>query len=105
MKFPHFSLRTKIILSFLVVIILGGLLSLIFGFRLVKNTIISHAQAKVRHDLASAWMVFDEKLNDIKDIVSLTAAREGLHEAIRNHQKDPFSNTLTELGRITDSTS
>ena len=97
MHFPHFSLRTKIILSFLVVIIIGGLLSLSFGSRLVKNTIISQAQAKVRHDLASAWIVFHDRLNDIKEIVDLTAAREGLHEAIRNNQKDLL---LKYLGRV-----
>lgn len=59
-----------------------------FGWRLVKHTIISQAQAKVRHDLASAWMVFDEKLNSIKNIVSLTATREGIREAVRNDHKD-----------------
>lgn len=88
MKFPPFSLRTKIILSFLIVIMIGGLLSLIFGSRLVKKTIISQAQAKVRHDLAAAWMVFNEKLNDIKEIVILTAAREGIQKAIKNNEND-----------------
>jgi uncharacterized membrane-anchored protein YhcB (DUF1043 family) len=71
MHFPQLSLRTKLILSFLIVI--GGIISLIFGSRLIKNTLIS--QAKVNHDLASARMVFNEKLNDVSDIVSLTAAR------------------------------
>ncbi len=97
MKSLRLSLRTKIILSFLVVIIIGGLLSLSFGSRLVKNTIISQAQAKVRHDLASAWMVFHERLNDIKEIVDLTAAREGIREAIKNNQKDLL---LKYLGRV-----
>jgi len=76
------SLRTKLILSFLIVIIIGGVLSLSFGSRLVKNTIIDQAQAKVEHDLAAAWMVFNEQLSDIKEIVGLTAAREALQEDI-----------------------
>ncbi len=59
-------------------------MSLSFGSRLVKNTIIHQAQAKVEHDLAAAWMVFNEKLNDIKEIVSLTAAREGTQEDIKS---------------------
>ena len=59
-------------------------MSLSFGSRLVKNTIIHQAQAKVEHDLAAAWMVFNEKLNDIKEIVSLTAAREGIQEDIKS---------------------
>jgi len=97
MKFSPLSLRTKLILSFLFVIIIGGLLSLSFGSRLVKNTLISQAQAKVKHDLAAAWMVFHEKLHDIKEIVSLTAARESLHDAIRIKKKDIL---LKYLGRV-----
>ncbi|MGB2845004.1 MAG: hypothetical protein WBC02_09140, partial [Candidatus Aminicenantaceae bacterium] len=88
MKLTHFSLRTKIILSFLIVIIIGGLLSLSVGWRLVKGTIIKQAQAKVTHDLASAWMVFNEKVSDTKEIVNLTAAREGLQDAIKSSNKD-----------------
>jgi two-component system NtrC family sensor kinase len=88
MPFPRLSLRTKLILSFLVVIAVGGLISLSVGSRLVRNTLISQAQAKVNHDLASAWMVLNEKLQDIKDTVSLTAARESLHEAIRNNRTE-----------------
>jgi len=84
-------------LSFLVIIIIGGLLTLSFGYRLVKNTIISQAQAKVRHDLASAWMVFNEKLNNIKEIVNLTAARESLHEALKNNQKDILLRYLSRV--------
>ena len=73
MRCPRFSLRTKLILSFLGVIVLGGLLSLVVGSRLIRDTLLSQAQAKVRHDLSSAWMVFNEKLDDIRDVVRLTA--------------------------------
>ncbi len=97
MKLPPFSLRTKLVLSFLIVIIIGGLLTLSFGYRLVKNTIISQAQAKVKHDLAAAWMVFNEKLNDIKEIVNLTSSREGLHEALKNNQKDILLKYLSRV--------
>ena len=97
MKLPPFSLRTKLILSFLIVIIIGGILSLSFGSRLVKNTIISQAQAKVRHDLAAAWMVFNEKLNDIKEIVRLTAAREGLQEDIKGNRQSILSKKLSRV--------
>ena len=100
MNFPHFSLRTKIILSFLIIIIIGGLISLSLGFRLIKNTLISQAQVKVNHDLASAWMVFDEKLNDIKEIVSLNAAREGVHDNIKNGERDIILKKLSRMRKI-----
>jgi two-component system NtrC family sensor kinase len=83
MERPSFSLRTKLILSFLTVIIIGGLISLVIGSRLVRRTLIDQAQLKVRHDLAAAWMVFNEKLNDIQQIVTLTAARESILEALK----------------------
>ena len=97
MNIQPLSLRTKIILSFLVVIIVGGSLSLFFGCRLVKRTIISQAQAKVEHDLAAAWMVFNEKLNDIKDIVSFTASSETLRDAIKNKNKDSLCKYLCRI--------
>lgn len=97
MRLSQLSLRTKLILTFLAVIVFGGLVSLVFGQRLIKNTLITQAKAKVNHDLASAWVVFNEKLNDIKDLVSLTAARESLHEAIKQNDRDLI---LRRLDRV-----
>jgi len=97
MKFRPLSLRTKLILSFLIVIIIGGLLSLSLGWRLVKGTIIDQAQLKVKHDLAAAWMVFDKKLKEINKIVDLTAAREGLQEAIKSRKKDILLKSLSRV--------
>jgi two-component system NtrC family sensor kinase len=99
MKFPNLSLRTKIILSFLVIILIGGLLALYFGSRIIKSTLISQAQTKVNHDLSSAWMVYDEKLNDIKEIISLTAAQESLHDYIRNGNLEIICQDLTRARR------
>ena len=97
MKLSPLSLRTKLILSFLIVIIIGGLLSLSLGWRLVKGTIIDQAQLKVKHDLAAAWMVFNKKLKEINEIVDLTAAREGLQEAIKSKKKDILLKSLSRV--------
>ena len=76
MDIPKTSLRKKILLSFLFIIIFGGLLTLFVGYRVMKNTLIGQAQDKVRHDLSSAWMVFNGKLGDIREIINLTASRD-----------------------------
>jgi two-component system NtrC family sensor kinase len=94
LHFHQPSLRTKLILSFLVVIVIGGILTLSVGSRLVRNTLTSQAQSKVQHDLSSAWMVFNGKLNDVKLIISLTAAREGLREFVKIRQMDIVSKYL-----------
>ena len=60
------SLRTKLISSFLFVVIAGGLLSSLIGTRLVADTIVSQARSKVQarpeHGLAdlqpSRWTAF-----------------------------------------------
>jgi len=97
MKIPHFSLRKKIILSFLVIIFFGGIITLILGSRLIRNTLISQAQAKVKHDLSSAWMVFNERVNDIKEFVTLTSERERLEASLINKDYAPISNCLNRL--------
>ena len=94
MKLLQFSLRTKLILSFLVVIVIGGILTLSVGSRLIRKTLTSQAQTKVQHDLSSAWIVFNGKLNDIKLIISLTAARESLREFIKTRQMAVVSQYL-----------
>ena len=97
MRGPRFSFRTKLVLSSLIIIILCGLLSLFFGSRLIRDTLISQAQAKVRNDLSSAWMVFNEKLNTIKDIVRMTAARESLRDLLRTGRVDILHRYLTRV--------
>jgi len=86
LNFSSSTLRTKLIVSFVAVIILGGLLTLTVGSKLVERTIISLAQAKVKHDLASAWMVYNEKLDSIRLIIDLTASRESLHQNMEAQQ-------------------
>lgn len=97
MKNITLSLRTKLILSFFFVIVLGAILTMIFGSRLVKNAIIDEAQEKVKFDLSSAWMVFNGELNRISDIVSFTAERESIQDAIANKNEDIL---LRYLGRV-----
>lgn len=98
-KFLSLPLRAKFILSFLAVICLGGVVSLIFGTRLEHRTIFSLAQAKVRHDLASAWMVYNEKLSDIRDIVRLNSTRESIQKAMKNDERDILEKYLGRVAR------
>ncbi len=97
MKIRPLSLRTKLILSFLGVIMVGAVLTMVFGSRLVKSTIINEAQKKVKYDLSSAWMVFNDKLNLIRDIVSFTVQRESIQDLISHERNDTL---LRYLNRV-----
>lgn len=100
MKLSAFSLRTKLIHSFIAVIIIGGIFTLVFGSQIVKNTIISEAQAKVKYDLNSAWMVFNDKLDDIQQIISFNAEREGILSFLKDNQMDFLLQYLSRVREV-----
>jgi two-component system NtrC family sensor kinase len=87
------------ILGFLAVIGIGGIVSLLLGIRLEHRTIVSLAQAKVRHDLSSAWMVYNDRLRSIGDIVRLGAAREFLRDRLKKGRGDDAVELLDEIRR------
>ncbi|MDI6753817.1 MAG: cache domain-containing protein [Thermodesulfobacteriota bacterium] len=68
------SLRTKLVSSFLFIVIAGGVLSSLIGTKLVADTIILQARNKVKYDLSTAWLVYNQSLNRIRDVVQLTAS-------------------------------
>ena len=84
-------------LSFLIIIFVGGLGTTIIGTRLVATTLIEQAQRKVKHDLASAWMVYNERLKDIESVVRLTSQRSFLKEGIVLDEKDMLKRELERL--------
>ena len=92
-------LRRKLILSFLAIIAIGGILTLLVGTRIEHQTIISLAEAKVRHDLASAWMVYEERLNSLRDTVRLRARQEDLREALGGSDVAGVSGRLDAIRR------
>ena len=80
------SLRTKLIASFLFVVVAGGGLSSLIGTRLVADAIVSQARNKVKHDLNTAWLIYNQSLDRIRDVVQLTAAGQTLSEHIESRQ-------------------
>jgi len=101
-KILRFPLRAKFILGFLFVICFGGVITLFFGTRLEHKTIFSLAQDKVNHDLASARMVYNEKLYDIRDIVRLNSGRESIQESLKNKQRETLLKHLSPVRKEFD---
>ena len=78
------SLRTKLVLSFLFVVMAGGVLSSLIGTQLVAKTIILQAQNKVKHDLSTARLVYIESLNHVRYVVQLTASGRTIPEYMKS---------------------
>jgi two-component system NtrC family sensor kinase len=98
-RFLDWPLRRKLILSFLIVIVIGGIVTLLIGTRIEHQTIISLAEAKVRHDLASAWMVYEERLSSLRDTIRLSATQEYLQAALRKADFEKISGRLDGVRR------
>ncbi len=81
--FPRTSFRRKLTLSFLVVIVISGVVTSWVGVRLIGDEIIRRAQNRVRIDLNSAREIYLEELEDVKDVIRLTAARFFMEAALR----------------------
>ncbi len=99
---PRYSLRTKLTLSFSIVIVAGVFLFAIVGIRMIGNTVIRQAQDKVRLDLNSAREVYVEEGERIKDIVRLTAKRFFLKGAIANKDRQILQSELQKIREYED---
>ena len=69
------SLQIKTLFFFQCVVIAGGLVALTLGIILYDRTFIQQAQDKVKIDLNSAWMVYNEAIKDVNTIVQMTSER------------------------------
>jgi two-component system NtrC family sensor kinase len=96
-RFLDLPLRRKLVWSFLVVILFGGALLLVIGTRIEHRTIISLAEDKVRHDLASAWTVYQERSLSLRDTVRLSALQEHLRTAL---QRSSFGDAAVKLDAL-----
>jgi len=92
------SLKAKLIVSFLAVIVICGLVATLVGTRLIGTGIVRQAQDKVRNDLNAAREIYRQESEKLRDTVRFTALRRFfIGEALLNND----IKTLTEeLERI-----
>lgn len=75
-------IATKLVLSFLIIVVFISTVYMIVGVQLITNRIVSEAQDKVRHDLNSARELYLSNLEQINTAVRINANRFFLKEAL-----------------------
>ena len=93
-------IATKLILSFLLIIVITSAIFTVVGIQLINNRIVTEAQEKVGRDLNSAREIYLSKLNHINDVVRLTADRYYIKDALISGNVGSFAE---ELVRVKDS--
>jgi two-component system NtrC family sensor kinase len=91
------SLRAKLIISFLAVIIICGLIATLVAIRLIGSGIISQAQDKVRTDLNAARHVYRDEIQGIKTLLDLSAQRFFIKDAILENDIETLKQELGEI--------
>ncbi|MFH1691656.1 MAG: cache domain-containing protein [Candidatus Omnitrophota bacterium] len=73
------SLKTKIILSFLVIILTLGISIGILGVVVIKTNIFERAQQQVKNDLAAARFVYENEIESAMMVLSLVSDSDDLN--------------------------
>ncbi len=68
------SLKARLILTYLVILGIGGLATSMVGSWIVSSTIKMQVMRAVDNNLATARMIYDQQLDDLKRTVELTAS-------------------------------
>jgi len=94
-----FSLKTKLIISFVIVVLITSVIATLIGIHLIGEGIIKQAQEKVRTDLNSAREIYNRELNDVKTIVRLTAERFYVKDSLIRNDFEKLNSEIETVRR------
>ena len=90
-------LQTKLICSFLAVIVMLSLAVALLGFHIIKRNIIDQAQTQVKNDLNFAREIYQCEVNKVYNLVRLSTARYFLRDAIVANDLKPILARLHQI--------
>ena len=91
------SLRTKLIISFLIIITISGLTAGTISVRLIDKGIIQQERDKVKNDLNSARLIYQQETEKIADIIRFTSLRYFVADSILKNDMNMLKNELDEI--------
>jgi two-component system NtrC family sensor kinase len=96
------SLRTKLIVSFVVVVLMSGLVATFVGIHLIGRRIVEQAQNNVKMDLNSAREIYQDKLEDSENLLNYTVLRDSIKNALAGHDRETLGELLTDVREKAD---
>ncbi|MCA2000363.1 MAG: cache domain-containing protein [Chloroflexi bacterium] len=87
-------IATKLILSFLFIIVFSSLIFTLLGAQIISNLIKAEAEERVRNDLNTARMIYTDALNNIQDKAEFTAVRTFLADILNGDVKQAYVDEL-----------
>lgn len=90
-------IATKLILSFLLIIVIISVVFMVVGVRLISNRIVAEAQEKVRNDLNAAREIYLNKLTHVDVVTRFTATRFFLRDALSSNNIMLYKDELLRI--------
>lgn len=82
------SIATRLSLGLLVIIVFSGLLFTFVGVKTISNLVVAEAEERVRNDLNTARLIYQDKVDQIDQAVKFTAARTFIDSILLQEQVD-----------------
>jgi len=91
------TFRSKLVLSFLVVVLFTGFIGTLVGERLISSGIIQQAQENVRVDLNSAREIYQRQLDQVKNVIRFTADRFFIKNSLLGNEIELIKDELKRI--------
>jgi two-component system NtrC family sensor kinase len=96
-RLSDISLRAKITISFVLIVILGTAISTLIGSRIVTRAMLNEARKQIRHGLNSAEMVYAGRLDSVRRSVAGAAQTEHLAIALGSGKREALPRVLARI--------
>jgi len=93
-------LQNRVFLTFVLVVVLFGLLCAVAGSVIIGRTVLEEAQRRVSVDLRSAWSVLDNRLGNVRLLMASLAAAEPMKQACVQADPSPYRARLETVRRL-----
>ena len=96
-RLSDISLRAKITISFVLIVVLGTAISTLIGSRIVTRAMLNEARKQIRHGLNAAGVVYDARLESIRKSIAGAAQTELLAVALGSGNKGALPGVLARI--------
>lgn len=91
------SLRGKITMSFMLIVLGGTSISIYIGSGIITNAMLNEAWKQVRQGLEAARFIYSSKLESVRDSIASAAETEKMATAVASRNPARLTETLREL--------
>ena len=91
------SLRTKITIGFVLIVVCGTAISTLLGSKIITAAMLNEAVKQIRHGLKAADMIYAARLETVRQSVEGAAGTEQLAIALSAAGRDQLPRVLAQM--------